>query len=118
MKWLNFSVQLICWMPSFLATFNPYRTNVELLNHEPVLGICSKNELASVEELWLDQKVDHFDKNNNRTWKMVSFYHTIILNMKKTMLCFSVIIVMPSISSPMDPFTYLWEVNGPLAQDY
>ncbi|XP_043655704.1 putative serine protease K12H4.7 [Drosophila teissieri] len=69
MKWFNWAVQ-ICWLPSFFATFNPYRKSVELLNHEPVLKICSKNELASVEELWLDQKVDHFDKHNNKTWKM------------------------------------------------
>uniref|UniRef100_B3P0B3 GG23317 n=1 Tax=Drosophila erecta TaxID=7220 RepID=B3P0B3_DROER len=70
MSWFNCAVHIILWLPSFLATFNPYRRNAELLNHEPVLQIRSKNELAAVEELWLDQKVDHFDEHNNKTWRM------------------------------------------------
>ncbi|XP_070073361.1 putative serine protease K12H4.7 [Drosophila takahashii] len=73
MKWLNYAVQIILWLPSFLATYNPYKLSLELLKLEPISGSYTKNEVASVEELWLDQKVDHFDKHNNKTWKMRYF---------------------------------------------
>ncbi|XP_017112071.2 putative serine protease K12H4.7 [Drosophila elegans] len=73
MKLLHFTVQIIFFVPSFSATFNPYKRNLELLNLEPISGLYTKNEVASVEELWLDQKVDNFDEKNDQTWKMRYF---------------------------------------------
>jgi len=76
MKWLNFGVPLILWLPGFLATFNPYKYSLELLKQEPFSGSYTKNEEAFVEELWIDQKIDHFDEDNNQTWKMVRPYNS------------------------------------------
>ncbi|KAI8046728.1 putative serine protease K12H4.7 [Drosophila gunungcola] len=73
MKLLHFTVQIIFCVPSFSSNFNPYKRNLELLNLEPISGSYTKNEVASVEELWLDQKVDNFDEKNNQTWKMRHF---------------------------------------------
>ncbi|XP_070143126.1 putative serine protease K12H4.7 isoform X2 [Drosophila kikkawai] len=71
MKRLYFTVQILFWLSYLMANeSNPYKRSFELVNKEPVSGSYTKQELASVEELWLDQKVDHFDENNNKTWKM------------------------------------------------
>ncbi|XP_037730417.1 putative serine protease K12H4.7 [Drosophila subpulchrella] len=73
MKWLNFGVLIILWLPSLLATYNPYKQSLVLLKQEPISGSYTKNEEAYVEELWIDQKIDHFDEPNNQTWKMRYF---------------------------------------------
>ncbi|XP_016960097.2 putative serine protease K12H4.7 [Drosophila biarmipes] len=73
MKCLNVIVLTMLWLPSSLATYNPYRQNLALLQQEPFSGSYTKNEEAYVEELWLGQKVDHFDRNNSQTWQMRYF---------------------------------------------
>ncbi|XP_041674936.1 LOW QUALITY PROTEIN: putative serine protease K12H4.7 [Drosophila eugracilis] len=73
MKWLYFALHIIFWLPGFLATLNPYKHSLDLLNKEPYSGYYTKNEAAFVEELWLDQKVDHFVRDNTQTWKMRYF---------------------------------------------
>lgn len=55
-----------------ISTHNPYRRNVELLLQEPSSGPYTKDDAAAVQELWIAQKVDHFDVGNNATWQMVS----------------------------------------------
>lgn len=56
-----------------LSTHNPYRRNVELLLHEPHSGPYTKYEAAAVQEFWITQQVDHFNRgDSNATWQMVS----------------------------------------------
>lgn len=55
-----------------LKALNPYRHNLELLLQEPSSGPYTKEDAAPVQELWLSQKLDHFDGLNNETWQMVS----------------------------------------------
>lgn len=73
MKWVCATLSVIVSLSSIWATYNPYKRDLDLLYQEPFSGHYTKNEVASVEELWLDQKVDHFDGNNNGTWKMVRY---------------------------------------------
>ncbi|XP_017141519.1 putative serine protease K12H4.7 [Drosophila miranda] len=70
MKWLSFVLPILLWLPNLWAVYNPYRRNLELLFQEPSAGSYTKNDAVSVEELWLEQKVDNFDALNNQTWKM------------------------------------------------
>ncbi|XP_001954817.4 putative serine protease K12H4.7 [Drosophila ananassae] len=73
MKWVCGGLSVIVSLSSILANYNPYKRDLDLLYQEPFSGPYTKNEVASVEELWLDQRVDHFDENNNGTWKMRYF---------------------------------------------
>lgn len=52
---------------------NPYTQHLHSLLREPPLR-ATENSLQKdlVQELWLEQKLDHFDATNNRTWLMVS----------------------------------------------
>ncbi|KAM8704247.1 hypothetical protein ACLKA7_008791 [Drosophila subpalustris] len=52
------------------SALNPYRRNVELLLQEPSSGSYTKNDAASVQELWITQRLDQFDKLNNKKWQM------------------------------------------------
>ncbi|SPP83757.1 blast:Putative serine protease K12H4.7 [Drosophila guanche] len=67
MKWLCL---VLLSLPHLFAVLNPYKVNLELLLQEPSSGAYSKKDAISVEELWLPQKVDHFDALNNQTWQM------------------------------------------------
>lgn len=73
MKWVCGGLSVIVSLSSILANYNPYKRDLDLLYQEPFSGPYTKNEVASVEELWLDQRVDHFDEKNNGTWKMVGY---------------------------------------------
>ncbi|XP_053962487.1 putative serine protease K12H4.7 [Anastrepha ludens] len=54
--------------------FSPYRANLRLLLREPPLkGQESLVHKDLVQELWMEQKVDHFDEANNNTWLMHYF---------------------------------------------
>ncbi|KAH8369289.1 hypothetical protein KR009_007028 [Drosophila setifemur] len=73
MKLAPIAVLISLSLSSISAYYNPYKRDLDLLYREPISGPYTKNEVASVEELWLDQKQDHFDEHSNETWKMRYF---------------------------------------------
>lgn len=53
---------------------NPYAKIVKMLHQEPPINMSNNTkDYDKVRVQWLEQRVDHFDRNNTETWKMVSF---------------------------------------------
>ncbi|XP_067630333.1 thymus-specific serine protease isoform X2 [Eurosta solidaginis] len=58
-----------------IVHFNPYKRNMNLLLKEPPLkkGESVLLQKNAVQELWMEQKLNHFDDKNNETWLMRYF---------------------------------------------
>lgn len=53
---------------------NPYENIFKMMHKEPPINMSNNTkDYDKVKVQWLEQRVDHFDRNNTETWKMVSF---------------------------------------------
>ena len=66
---------LIAVTASFAAANDKLETSafLKIFNelHQDPLATQSPVKRANVQTLWIEQKLDHFDENETRTWKMV-----------------------------------------------
>lgn len=55
------------------ANGNIFQRTFKKLHEEPPL-LTSQSRADEVQTLWIEQKLDHFDEAETRTWQMVMIY--------------------------------------------
>lgn len=69
--WSNGAIGSPYLAPNFHKEFGGYEI-FQKLHKEPPPPEITKGTEDNVGEFWVEQKLDHFDRKNNRTWFMVN----------------------------------------------